>query len=60
VLQGAGDFEPAPPAAREALHVVIAPLPEANEAQQRLDALAALGPRHAVENTVQFHVLGRG
>ena len=47
VLQCAGDFEPALHAAREALDVVVAPLPQADEAQQRLDALAALCPRHA-------------
>jgi hypothetical protein len=47
LLQGAGDFEPALHAAREALDVVVAPLPQPNEAQQRLDPRAALCPRHA-------------
>src|SRR5580692_7281132 len=42
VLQGAGDFEPALHAAGEPFDVVVAPLPQADEAQQSFDALAAL------------------
>jgi len=59
VLQRAGDFEPPLHAAREALDVIVAALPQPDEAQQRLYPRTPLCPRYAIEDAMQFHVLGR-
>ena len=59
VQKRARNFQPPLHAAREQLHLIVAPLPQFERAQQLLRARQTQLARHVIQHAVQLHVLRR-